>query len=298
VGPLLITGGSGFVGSRFIELMNSTHNLVCLDREPAKKAIFQQGPSVTRLPYPSDPDQLIALVTGLKPSAIVHLAADYQTEPSGASIRNGLGVNIVIPSLLLEAASYVKAKFLFAGTYWSQDTKEGKATATLYAAHKAAFAQVAEFYGTERGVAAREAVLYDVYGPRDPRPKLVPYLLRCATEGRTATLREPDSLVDLVFVDDVVAGLQEILGNARAGFESFALRTGATCSVMEVVDAVREVTDHSLAVEWTGERVKHRMLAGRSSRPSPSGWAPKTTLSDGLDECWRAMSTQLNEPWR
>ena len=78
---------------------------------------------------------------------------------------------------------------------------------SLYAATKQALAVIVEYYVRVRGLDATTVTLFDTYGPGDVRPKLVPLLLRAARDGAPVDMSDGGQLIDLTYVDDVVAGL-------------------------------------------------------------------------------------------
>jgi nucleoside-diphosphate-sugar epimerase len=231
----------------------------------------------------------VDLVQEISPDDIVHLAAGYAKGHSAVGISEAVRANYEIPWLLLEGARRTSATFTYTSTYWLREVDGKVLPATAYASSKHALAVMAKFFADTFGVPVTEIVLYDTYGPHDSRDKLVPYLLRCALTEEVARLREPDSLLDLVYVDDVVDGLITMLGSrAREGFHRWAVRSGCAIEVDQVLSVVRSVTGQPIPVEWTNERIPHRHLARETIAESPTNWSPATQLEDGIARCWAA----------
>ena len=74
---ILVTGGSGFIGSVTCKLLvDSGHNVINIDR------IKRSQEGVTQYPFDIDNHQLKGVIQLTKPDAIIHLAADHSVPKS------------------------------------------------------------------------------------------------------------------------------------------------------------------------------------------------------------------------
>ena len=285
---VLITGASGFLGSHLARRLAAEMQVYALGRSPESLANLPK--SVASSIYPPTPEGLVDLVQEISPDDIVHLAAGYAKGHSPAGISEAVRANYEIPWLLLEGARRSGATFAYTSTYWLREVDGAVLPATAYASSKHALAVMAKYFAHNFGIPVTEMVLYDTYGPHDSRDKLVPYLIRCALTGQVASLREPDSLVDLVYIDDVVDGLTTTLVSpASDGFHRWALRSGCAIEIHDLLSVVRSVTGQPIPVKWTHERIPHRHLARETIAESLTNWSPATQLEDGIARCWAAV---------
>jgi nucleoside-diphosphate-sugar epimerase len=109
---ILITGGSGFIGTNLVEALRSEHELLNIDiadpRNPAQRAIWKNV-DITR------GRDLTAAVSEFQPDTVVHLAA--RTDLDGRSIED-YAANTVGVSNLIDAVSATGSvqRVLFAST--------------------------------------------------------------------------------------------------------------------------------------------------------------------------------------
>ena len=74
---ILVTGGSGFIGSVTCKLLvESGFNVINIDR------VKRQLDGVTQYPFDIDNHQLKGVIELTKPDAVIHLAADHSVPES------------------------------------------------------------------------------------------------------------------------------------------------------------------------------------------------------------------------
>jgi nucleoside-diphosphate-sugar epimerase len=86
---ILITGASGFVGSRLTQHLSPTHRIITLSRRPPVAAAAGQPGATVLGDFTSDED--LAQLDAYEIDAVVHLAA----ETGGTSEESGLAVNVI-----------------------------------------------------------------------------------------------------------------------------------------------------------------------------------------------------------
>lgn len=105
---ILITGASGFIGSRLARCLEDTHTVICLQRRPGSgegKALVVQGE------FHSSED--LRQLDGHKIDILVHLAA----EVGGCSEEAGLGINVLGTQRLLRyLADHGTCRFVLASS--------------------------------------------------------------------------------------------------------------------------------------------------------------------------------------
>jgi CDP-glucose 4,6-dehydratase len=136
------------------------------------------------------------------------------------------------------------------------------------------------------------ARLANVYGAGDRHEtRLVPGTIAAVRAGRPPVIRgDGTSSRDLLYAEDAAGALLALAEHGEAG-EAYNVGTGASHSVREVVDAVLRIAGSDLEPEVLGTAPPGE--GGRRSLDiakvrAATGWAPATSLEEGLRRTWQA----------
>ncbi len=289
---LLVTGGSGFVGSRVVPaLRRQGASVTVADREP-----FPGDGVPTVVGDLEDPRVRDAAVTeGL--DGVVHLAAVTSVLKSMRDPGGVYRANVGVTHELLELARRRGVdRFLLASTNAVTGDVGGRTISedaalrplTPYGATKAAGEMLLAGYAGSYGMTTCALRLTNVYGPgMGHKDSFVPRLMRAAASGGGVRVYGDGSqLRDLVHVDDVVQGLFVAWEQRHTG--SLVIGSGRSVSVLELVEAVRRVTSASLPVEHVPAQAGEMpAVVVDVSRAGALGYKPSVTLDDGLATVWR-----------
>jgi nucleoside-diphosphate-sugar epimerase len=273
--PVLVTGGTGFVGARVVRrLCAAGARVSLLVRETSSPA--RLGELWTRverrLGSIEDPDSLARCVRESKPKAVFHLAKERES-----------------PSFEREA----RATLLLASALKAQGAKPARWVRTALAVRerfgRGADDELAAAAARLSGVPVATLELFQVYGPGQPDTDFPLTAAAAALAGRPYEA-DGGALKDFVFVDD-----------AAGAYERAALADGAAGRRFEIGSGV-------LTSEAEAAAVLARVLGGPAPSVRPGagggghaadlkpaaaglGWAPSTALEDGLRslaDWWRS----------
>jgi nucleoside-diphosphate-sugar epimerase len=289
VPPLaLVTGASGYIGSHLCEYL--------LDRGWSVHAILRAG-STLSLPrmdrvstYVDDGSPLDRLIGEARPDVCFHLAGYFVAQHGADDVERLLADNVLFGTRLVDAIARSSApcSFINTGSFWQNVGGRQYAPAGLYAATKQAFQDVLQYYASGGGLAVTTLKLFDVYGPRDPRKKLLSLLIDAAKSGLELATTEGNQLLDLVFIDDVVrAFFLAFENNGVKGANTYSVSSGHPVSVRNLVRIVERVTGRSIRIRW-GEVPyrKHEMFEPWNADPAMPGWEPNVSLEQGIKMVW------------
>lgn len=275
----LVTGATGFVGGHVVRrLMDDGWAVDALVRDPA--AALPAG--VTIHPIPGPIDDLIALVAGVAPDVCFHLATAFRGVHVPADIEPMVTANVGFGTALAEAVSQAgSCTFVNTGTVWQHYDARAYSPVSLYAATKQAFTDVLRFYEEVAGLPVVTLELTDTYGPGDPRPKLLPILLRAAREGTQLQMTDGTQLIDLLHVDDAVSALLATAAGTPGAI--YGASGGETLTLRDLVARFEAVSGLEVDAEWgvRAARPREMMKPWMVSGPPP-GWSASVSLDDGI----------------
>jgi nucleoside-diphosphate-sugar epimerase len=139
--------------------------------------------------------------------------------------------------------------------------------------------------------------LFDTYGPDDPRPKIFALLRKMINQKESVAMSPGDQLLDLTYIADVVdaylVAATRLLEGWVSGHEQYAVSSGRTVSLRELVAIFQRETNSILPVQWGARPYRQRevMVPWDRGEPPP-GWRPRVPLAEGIKKLMR------REGWR
>lgn len=289
---VLLTGASGFVGRRLSRrLLDDGHEVHLILRHGSTADPSWAGNDRARVHRTEGRrGEIDAVVQDAAPHLSFHLASRFVVEHGPDDVEELVKANILFGAQVVDAlAAAGTSRLVVAGTSWRHFGPDGHDPVNLYAATKEAFHSLLGFWVASAGLRAVSLELFDTYGPGDPRPKLVPLLLRMAANGETTGFSPGEQKLDLLHVDDVVEAFV-VAGRRTAALratslESFAVSSGRPMPLREVVREFERALGRPLGVRWGERPYRAREVmspwAGGEALP---GWAPRISLAEGFHE--------------
>jgi UDP-glucose 4-epimerase len=139
-------------------------------------------------------------------------------------------------------------------------------------------------------VPVRAARFFNIYGPRETNPHLIPEIIEQAKKSDIVELGNMDTKRDFIFVADIVAGVIALLENVDPSvkFDSYNIGSGVEYNAHEIVAALAAAMDRpNLRAISVPERYRasDRMhLCSNNAKLKSLGWTPQYDLEKGLRE--------------
>jgi UDP-glucose 4-epimerase len=294
----LVTGGSGFIGSRVVErlLEEDVAEVVAFDASPRPEAL----PDDDRLHVVQGDVRDVAAVRGATERAdgVFHLAV-LPLGPCIADPRLCLDVNVVGSFNVVEAAQlagarkvvFSSASSVYGDTPETMDESRPLDAWTMYGASKVAGEYFLRAFRDRDGLDYAILRYMNVYGPRQQGGLVMSVLGRILAGERPSIAGDGSQSFDFVHVDDVADANVRAMASDATG-EAFNVGSGTEATVREVVERLLELTGSDLEPEYRlDERVLMRRRVGSSEKASRVlGWSASRDLESGLRDVVESLS--------
>lgn len=291
----LVTGGSGYIGSRLVRGLIVDGWQVHVVLRPSS-SLNQLEPYIDRITvhrHQGTVGDMLGIVSTAKPDVVFHLAAMATSDHSPEHVDQMVIGNVLYSTQLIEGMARNGVKNLVnTETFWQfGEGSGGYDPVCLYAATKQAFHDILAYYVKIGAINAISLVLFDTYGPGDPRNKLFSFLKRAVRENLTVEMTPGEQYVDMTHVDDVVDAYlraADILLNGNGGrLDRYAVTSGRRMRLKELVELAARESGLSIHPNWGGKEYRtYEVMAPWLGEPLP-GWHPKITLEVGI---WEVFS--------
>ncbi len=291
----LVTGGCGFVGAALCRrLCEAGDEVIALDDLSLGSEAAIDGDVRMIVADVRDPD-LEDAISAVRPEVVFHLAAIHFIPTCEENPARAVAVNVEGTQRVLDAADAAGAGAVVlassAAVYAPSSDAHGEdaelGPTDTYGHTKLWAEQLAGLFRDRTGIHTAVARLFNVYGPGETNPHLIPTILRQAELGPELRLGNLSTRRSYVFVDDAAAGLAT-LGTRALGSSHSVANIGGNRDhdATELVDSVAGVLGRKLTIRTDSSRLRRsdrpRLAADCSWAGKELGWEPSTSLEAGL----------------
>lgn len=329
---ILVTGGSGFIGSNFVLKAREEgwFNIINLDKltyasNPKTLAQLEtdEGYYFVRGDI-GDVTHVEEILSKFKPAAIVNFAAESHVDRSildpgvfiQANVVGTLNLLNVSHSYWEQLESSEKQQFRF--LHVSTDEVYGSLNAddpafcestpyapnSPYAASKASSDHLVRAYHHTYGLPTLTTNCSNNYGPRQFPEKLIPLVILNALEAKPLPIYgDGQNIRDWLYVEDHCTAIYQVLKNGAIG-DTYNVGGNSEKNNLEVVQNICQILDelvpnqdfkHESLITFVKDRLGHdRRYAINSSKIKKEiGWQPQETFESGL---YKTVQWYLDNP--
>ena len=297
---VLVTGGSGFIGSNVIEVLNKSYKVINFDLKPSKNTEVEQIIGDIR-------DKELIQKAVEKCDIIIHLAAQVSVPLSIDYPQKTLDINVQGTQNIIDAANKFGIKRLIIassaavyGEVSDLPLKEESAGQCLSPYAQSKWDNETQIIlARKNGLEAVALRFFNVYGPGQSTDgaysAVIPKFVEMLTSGKHPVVYG-DGLQsrDFVHVKDLVRAIEILIGCNWNLVDSHAynLASQSQTSILEIIDlvnsSIKKISPGFKTIEPNflqtrkGD-IKHS-FADISKIKSALNWSPSVKLSEGLDE--------------
>lgn len=279
-GTVLITGGTGFLGSFLLKKLVELGNRVVLVKRSNSDTSRVAGLAGEITAYDIDRESPATIFREHRIDTILHCATNY-------------GRGTVDPSTVLEANLFLPLTLLELGSrngvdcFINTDTILDKMVSN-YSLSKAQFKEWLRLYSSK--TRCINVALEHFFGPGDDRTKFVTFIIRSLLEGqKRIPLTAGEQKRDFIYIDDVVNAFAAIMANnsgAGNGYFHYEIGSGEAMSIRDFVHTVSRLTgDGGTLLDFGALPYRDNEVMASVADVSAVrnlGWNPAFSVEDGL----------------
>jgi nucleoside-diphosphate-sugar epimerase len=285
-GPVIVTGANGFIGRHLCDRLASAGANVHAFVHGASSRPVVFRPEVEIHALRDSTAEYAAMADAIRPAVVFHLATLFAPRHEPAEIARMVEANVTFGTAVADAAARGGARLVHVTSAWQHYSGAEYSPVSLYAATKQALCDIIQYFSEAEGLTTGEVCLFDTYGPRDDRQKLVWLLLEHAASGKPLPMSSGRQLVDLTHVDDVVAALMHVSTAPPLGARLVA-RSGHPITVRALAALVEQVTGRTIDVRWDVRPARPReMDEDWAVNGATTSWRPQIDLTAGVAALW------------
>lgn len=295
-GPILVLGGSGFIGSNLLAVL-LVHREDVFGTSSRFEAWRLEGISdrhklVVDLLVDADLDTMLA---DIKPRTVFNCVSyggySFETDYNLVYQTNfDLTAKILHRLDPKTLACYVHSG---SSSEYGDNCAGPKETSILspnsdYAVSKVACANLMHFFGKKKRLPCANLRLYSIYGPMEDSSRLIPTIIRFGAQGHYPDFVEPHISRDFVYIDDAVGAFIDTALNLRADDygESFNIGTGCKTTIGRIAELAGEMFNIAEQPRFASmpDRVWDvgEWYADTEKAAERLGWRATTALREGL----------------
>ncbi|QVL31992.1 NAD(P)-dependent oxidoreductase [Telmatocola sphagniphila] len=299
--PVLITGGSGFIGAflahELIEAGCDVHLLLRPEYQTWRLADIA-GRFTPHFANLCDTEATKRLIEQIRPQVIYHLGT-HGAYPSQNNRTEILATNLLGTANLIDA---LHGHDFQAFVHTGSSSEYGHKTSAMQTADRL---DPRSDYGVSKAAATllcqAEAFknrpfstvrVFAAYGPWEEPSRLVPYVMEMCARGIRPKVSAGQQPRDFIYVGDVTALLQHVAATPELRRGIWHAGTGAQSTVRDMIETIVSVcTQNRILPEYGAIELRPDeptcWVADVRETFEKTGWKPKHTLQSGVREMWK-----------
>jgi nucleoside-diphosphate-sugar epimerase len=283
---VLISGGTGYIATALTPILIANGHVVAHIKRNGKRILSTKNELVVSyyVEPSSTTEELRDFIKDFQPDVLLHLATAWKPNTNQDFLSACIQSNISFAEKLAESARLERIYFINIASYWEIDSSEFEFRNDHYTNTKRAFSEILKKMKESSDFQYGSILLYDNYGPADPRGKLLTSLGSCLRENKQISLRSGAIKVNFLHINDVIHGI-------RAGVENYQnlshieISNELNFNLAHVVSEFECIAGKKLDIYWLDNQTPVAEIEiHKKVFPWPEGWKPDHAFPYGIDE--------------
>ena len=279
---ILLTGATGFIGSKILEEIQLKNKVYIIQRIKSKKKI-KRTKNIKILNF-NDYNTLSNKLKKLKIDVIIHCATHYKKDHIFKDIYKFVDSNILLGNVILENIEILNAKqFINLTTTWEDDNNIINNPKNLYAAYKKSFGCIIQFYKKKLPKTKFiNLMIPDTFGENDHRNKLINTIRQNHQNKKISKIVSKKLYVNLLHVDDITNAIKIILKDKiKSG--KYILKNSNFINIYKLIKYINKDKKNidKIKVKWLSNRLIKNKISKYKKLKS---WNPKKSNINNIKD--------------
>lgn len=308
---ILITGGTGFIGSYLIQKLHKiNHKIILLKRSFSNT--WRINDIMDKLII-YDLDKLVDLeniFSKNKIDLIIHLAGLHIRHHSTIKeIEKMNNANINFPIKLLDIAVKFQVKgFINTGTFSEYkltikpaSEKDEIEPYNYYSATKSVFENLLKFYTANNNLKGVSLRLFSPYGEKDNN-KIIPLIIKSLIFSKELNLTKGEQRLSFTYIDDIIGAyiksINFMFSDKYKHYEEFNIGATENVSIKKIIKIIEKISNKKNKIKLgVLPYHKHELMFGLCDNHKARKllrWLPKVSIIEGLKKTYNYYLDENN----
>lgn len=296
---ILVTGASGFIGSHVLSVIEGMGYEVYATRlSNVAKTKKNQEIEWIELDI-LNLDAVSSMMSRVRPDLLIHLAWNVESGKYSTSPENLLWAYATL-NLVKQFQSNGGQRVVVAGSCaeysWNYGLCDEAQTpllpSTVYGSCKDIARRLIYDFHNKQEIIFTWARIFYPYGPGEYRGRLIPQIILSFLENKELKTSLNKHYRDYIHARDVATALVHLVLNSKNS-DCFNICSGSLIQVSNVIAECKKHVTKSPAIYLGGKSLKviePNLVGGINSKLLATGWTPKISFSDGIEEYIKYLS--------
>jgi len=295
---ILVTGGSGFLGSNLCHKLINSKNDVHLILRPNSN--FWRITDVKKdlnlhIGNLSKSGAIKSIIKKIKPDIVFHCAS-YGVYPKEKNFKRIFQTNVLDTINLMNILSEYGGlkKFVNLGSVLEYGPKKQKIKetdlprpVTPYSIAKLTQTNLAQYFAIVKQLPTITLRIFTPYGKYDNPGRLISDVMLSIIKKKKLELSSPLFFRDFIFIDDAINAIIKA-ANSKCVGEIINVGSGRAYSIKEIIEITKEIGNLDLKVSWgvragrEFDKIQEKSFADISKAKKLLNWKPFYSIREGL----------------
>ncbi len=298
-GKVAVFGGAGFVGSALTPMLADlgAEVLVIDSLFTGDLRFLPQRPNIHIASGDIVETDWVPAFKEFAPDVVVNLAAIHFIPLCNKNPFEALRVNMLGFQRILENSKDTKGVIFAssAAVYGPSDDPHPEtqrvALCDIYGLTKIQGEELLELWSMQTGVPGRAARLFNVVGPNETNPHLLPEIFHQSRTSDVINLGNIDTKRDYIYSEDIARGIIAQIDTLDDGknFDMYNVGTGFEYSAKELIEILATVSGRPIQAVSVPERYRpsdRPHLCADNSKLRATGWKPENDIETSIRKTW------------